>query len=437
MSEVETTVLSSDDLYALLEGQRWFARHAEDPVEVRVVDQAELSARPPRILDLLAEVAYAPGDRAFYQLLVALPETSDALADPAGVRELLNLLRSGASIAARDGTVEFSAWGDVLPDAAVDSIRSVGVEQSNSSVVVDGQLLVKVYRRLEAGISPELELLRFLAAHGFPNSPEPRGWWSYTGVQMAATLGLVQRYIPDAIEGWQLALADLETPEFAGRVARLGEVVGAMHATLASDPQDPAFAPELATRETFSLLAATVDDEIEQMFLHLPDDERLAPIVGRDDAARELLRSIGTVASPGSLIRHHGDLHLGQVLWAGDDWFIVDFEGEPARTLSERRSKRSPLRDVAGMLRSLNYVVQVAAAGDELEQRLRTAFLDAYLASVQSASILPAPDDVERLITIFELEKTIYELRYELAYRPDWVWIPVAGFERLLERASA
>jgi trehalose synthase-fused probable maltokinase len=437
MSDVEAPALSSDDLYALLEGQRWFARHVDDPVEVRVVDQAELSDEPPRIVDLLAEVGYAAGDRAFYQLLLGIPETEDALADPARVRELLHLVRSGASIAARDGTVEFSAWGDDLSEAAVDSIRSLGVEQSNSSVVVDEELLVKVYRRVEAGVSPELELLRFLAAHGFANTPEPRGWWSYAGVHLAATLGLVQRYVPNAIEGWQLALADIETASFASRVSRLGEVVGAMHATLASDPQDPAFSPELATRETFSLLAATVDDEIEQMFIHLPDDERVAPIAGQADAARELLLSIGTVASPGSLIRHHGDLHLGQVLWTGEDWFIVDFEGEPARTLAERRGKRSPLRDVAGMLRSLNYAAQVAGAGDEVEQRLRTEFLNAYLSSAQAAAILPALDDAERLITIFELEKTIYELRYELAYRPDWVWIPVAGLKALLERAAA
>jgi maltokinase len=139
------------------------------------------------------------------------------------------------------------------------------------------------------------------------------------------------------------------------------------------------------------------------------------------------------------LIRNHGDLHLGQVLWAGGDWVVVDFEGEPARPLSERRRKRSPLRDVAGMLRSFAYAASVTGGAedgaDEFEERARAAFLSGYYGAVQPAGILPRSlDETERLIRIFELEKAVYELRYELAHRPDWVEVPVAGIVRLLER---
>ena len=142
------------------------------------------------------------------------------------------------------------------------------------------------------------------------------------------------------------------------------------------------------------------------------------------------------------MIRQHGDLHLGQALWAQDQWFLVDFEGEPARPLLERRRKRSPLRDVAGMLRSFAYAVTVNGSGDGtsgrsvLESRARDTFLGSYLAAVQPAGVLPeGAEAISRMLTIFELEKAVYELRYELDNRPDWVPVPVASIVRLLKDA--
>jgi len=314
------------------------------------------------------------------------------------------------------------------------------VEQSNSSLVLDERLIVKVYRRLGAGVNPELEMLQFLGAHGFANVPELGGWWGYTGSPTSATLGTVQRFVAGADDGWSLALAELrERPgAFLDRLERLGEVVGGMHATLARDSEDPAFAPEEAGPEALSLLAATIDDEIDQAFTHLPDVESIAPIAGCGDAVRDLARSLAEIGSTGRLIRGHGDLHLGQMLWADGDWMIVDFEGEPARALHERRRKRSPLRDVAGMLRSFAYAARAVDLDDELfEERAREVFLGAYLDVAQGAGILPGSvETTNRLLQIFELEKAVYELRYELAHRPDWVRIPVAGIERLLERGA-
>jgi len=178
---------------------------------------------------------------------------------------------------------------------------------------------------------------------------------------------------------------------------------------------------------------------VERVFLDLPDEvSALGPIVGRGEEVRDQLRILSHVAAGGRVIRGHGDYHLGQVLWTGDDWLVIDFEGEPARSLSERRQKRSPLRDVAGMLRSFAYASSAAPivlgveVPDDFEQRAREDFLAGYLAEVDG-SLLPGGEEaIERLLTVFELEKAVYELRYELDNRPDWLAIPVAGIERLL-----
>ena len=213
---------------------------------------------------------------------------------------------------------------------------------------------------------------------------------------------------------------------------------------LASDPNDPAFAPETPCVEALGLLTATVDEEIERVFLDLPeDDERLEPIVGRGEEVREQLRMLTHAGRAGMTIRTHGDYHLGQTLWADDDWVILDFEGEPARSLTDRRRKRSPLRDVAGMLRSFAYAATAAEllrgtdAPDGWEEQAREQFLDGYLSTVDPSLLPSGQAAIDRLLAVFELEKAVYELRYELDNRPDWVGIPVAGIQRLIEQAAA
>ena len=174
--------------------------------------------------------------------------------------------------------------------------------------------------------------------------------------------------------------------------------------------------------------------------MSLPDDERVAPIAGRGEEVRDRLRQLTHVGSAGRVIRHHGDYHLGQALWTDEeDWLVLDFEGEPARSVPERRRKRSPLRDVAGMLRSFAYAASAAELQRGIEppadweESCRRGFLDGYLATVDPM-LLPAGEQaIERLLTVFELEKAVYELRYELGNRPAWLGIPVAGIERMLE----
>ena len=230
--------------------------------------------------------------------------------------------------------------------------RVVCAEQSNTSIVFDDELILKVFRRLEAGINPELELLRFLTEHGFPNIAQLAGWYAYAGKQMTATLGIVQQFV---VGGPRRLGARARRGGRRGRgvlpdsLRRLGEVTGKMHSVLGSDPTDPTFRPEATSVESLGLLTATVDEEIESIFPELPDGvPELEPIRGRGEEVRERLRLLTNLGGMGRVIRHHGDFHLGQTLWAGDDWVILDFEGEPARSLPERRRKRSPLRDVAG-----------------------------------------------------------------------------------------
>jgi len=452
---VDVGRLPEDALLAFVTAQRWFGAKTREPVGMRLLDQAVLRKEAPVVVDALAEIRYDAGAHEVYQLLIGLREREtghaeaviaaldgwsgyDALTDSAAARELVHLVRRGASLPAQEGTLEFHTLDAIPPDsAAVLSVRPLGLEQSNTSVVLDDELIVKAYRRLEAGPNPELELLAFLTRHGFANVPALHGWWAYSGPVMDATLGIVQRYVPGSVDGWTLALRELDAePErFLGRLRRLGEVVGSMHSTLASDVDDPAFAPEEPSAETLAILTATLDEQIESVFQQLPDLPVLAPIAGRADEVRDFLGSLSHFGPLGRVIRHHGDLHLAQALWADGDWTIVDFEGEPARTLPERRRKRSPLRDVAGMLRSFAYAASaIPGAPRTFEQRAREEFLTAYRGAVQSANVLPDDETAaDRLTLIFELEKAVYELGYELNNRPDWVAVPVASIARLLE----
>jgi len=426
--------------------QRWYGAKSRSVSHAQELDVIQLRTTEPYFALALVEMRYDTGAHDFYQLLHGEHEI-DALDDPAAARELVHAMRAGLTLQGSEGTVEFrpiegfAGLGRELLDA-----RPVGAEQSNTSVVFDDEVILKVFRRLEPGINPDLEMLRFLTEHDFDNIPPLGGWYAYSGGPLGATLGILQQFVANGKDGWELALDEIgNAPEaFLERVHRLGQVTGQMHRCLGSDANDPAFAAETPSVEALGLLTATVDEEIERVFLTLPDDdERLEPILGRGEEVREQLRLLTHAGAAGKIVRTHGDYHLGQTLWADDTWVIIDFEGEPMRSLAERRRKRSPLRDVAGMLRSFAYAASAAEllrgtpAPEGWEEQAREQFLDGYLATVDPTLLPSGQVAIERLLAVFELEKAVYELRYELDNRPEWVRIPVAGIQRLMEQAAA
>jgi len=418
--------------------QRWYGAKSRAVTQAEVLDSVVVRGVEPELTLDLVGLTYDTGAHDVYQLF------SGAETDVA--RELVSAMRSTLKLQGTEGVVDFHpAAGFTLLGQDIEAARLISSEQSNTSVVFGDTLILKVFRRLEPGINPELEILRFLGDRGFRNVPTLAGWYEYSGGPLTATLGLLQEFVAGAVDGWELALEEIVgAPErFLDRLGRLGEVTAQLHNALGSDASDAAFSPEEPSVEALGLLTATVDEEIARVFLSLPeDDERLSPILGRGEEVREQLRFLTHAGSTGRVIRTHGDLHLGQTLASADDWVILDFEGEPARTLAERRRKRSALRDVAGMLRSFAYAastVELVRGGSvpaDWEKRARSRFLDSYLATVEPSLLPTGGAAIERLLAVFELEKAVYELRYELDHRPDWVGVPVAGIERLINAAT-
>jgi trehalose synthase-fused probable maltokinase len=435
--------------------QRWFGAKSREISHFQIIGAPVVSTEEPLLVLAVVEIRFQPGTHELYHLPLGFRRewedgiaevdgwiAYDALADPELARLLVLRMRAQEDVAGGEAILEFRATSEL--EGALERVRPMGAEQSNTSIVFDDELVLKAYRRIEAGVNPELEVLRFLTDRGFPSVASLEGWAAYLGTPLEATLAIAQNYVAGDGDGWDLALDALTAgsgDEFVARLRSLGEVTGAMHTMLASDSSDASFAPEEPSGEALGLLTASVDEEIEELFATLPDLPELEPILGRGEEVREQLRGLSHAGDAGKVIRTHGDYHLGQALWTGDGWVVLDFEGEPARPIVDRRQKRSPLRDVAGMLRSFAYAASAAelergaVPPDGWEERARDSFLLGYLAEVDAA-LVPGGSSFERLLAVFELEKAVYELRYELDNRPTWVRIPVAGIVRLLERAA-
>src|SRR3954447_5320694 len=454
----DLSFLDPDALQRWVVGQRWFGSKGRQVSALEVLQAVPLRADEPLLVLALIAARFPSGTHDLYQLPLGVRHDDegwdegvvahvdgwtvyDGLTDPVHARELLARMRDSSVARAGGSTLTFR-WADAVELNGASEVRPMGVEQSNSSMVFGDRLVLKSFRRLEPGVNPELELLRFLDTHGFENIAPLAGWYEYEGRLVESPLGILQEFLNGARDGWSLAVEPdgADPGEYVGQLEQLGVVTGRMHSVLGSDASDPAFAPEEPTDESLALITATVDEDIERIFKTLPtDDERVAAICARGQDVRERLGSLSRIGAGGRTIRTHGDYHLGQVLLSSRGWVILDFEGEPARSLPERRQKRSPLRDVAGMLRSFSYV---AAAGDILgtrampedwESRARAAFLQGYFSEVDPALLPPGQESTDKLLAIFELEKAVYELNYEINNRPDWVGIPVRSIMSLLE----
>ena len=376
--------------------------------------------------------------------------------------------------------------------------RLMQAEQSNSSVVFGDRMVFKLFRRTDEGINPDLELGRFLTEHApSPMVPPVAGGLEFRRSRgQPMTLGVLHGFVPNEGDAWSLTLDEVgryleravtrpleeleaEPPPptllegttlgpsrlaeevigpYLESARTLGVRTAELHLALASDTDDPAFAPEPVTshyqRSLYQSMRGTANRAIQLLrgVRELPPGaatviERHAEIVGTFRALMDVKMTV-------SRIRHHGDLHLGQVLYTGRDFVIIDFEGEPARPLGERRLKRIAFRDVAGMIRSFHYAAYAASLGraatflapedpTTLAPWMRlwyvsvsAAYLGAYLETAGEASFVPRTDEELRvLFDAFLLEKTLYELGYEANNRPDWLPIPVAGILELLGQA--
>ena len=452
--------LPDQELQRWVVDQRWFASKSREVTQLNVVEAVPLRSESPMLVLTLMEAVFSAGTHETYQVPLGMRPVAegwservicttdeltiyDGLADPAFGRELLHRMRQNSEVTVEEGVLGFH-WAQSASRSlggTVD-VRPVGVEQSNSSIVFSDSLILKAFRRVEPGENPELELLRFLSARGFPNIAPLAGWYDFEGRLVDATLGILQEYLAGARDGWELVLDQLGSGAdgLLEEVRALGQVTGELHSVLGSELEDPAFSPDEPSMESLSILTANVDEQIERLFVELPETAATEPILGRGQDVRERLQLLSHIGAGGKVIRTHGDLHLGQTMLTPDrGWAILDFEGEPARSLPERRLKRSPLRDVAGMLRSFSYaaagsqILRGVAAPDDWEDRAREAFLEGYRERVDPSLLPPGQQATDQLMTVFELEKVVYELRYELNNRPDWVAIPVAGILRLLE----
>lgn len=440
----------AEQLPTWLPAQRWFGGKDRPVTEARPVRVITLSDKEPRLAHALVEVVQ-DDRKSVYQLLLgsrAQPpehltgvwtdsdgtQWYEATSDPELMTYLLDAMAEQDTV----GPIAFHREDDVELDAGLRG-RAVTAEQSNTSLVYGQQYILKLFRKLSAGPNPDLRIHRALHSVGCEHIAQPLGWISDDDGDRP-TLGMLQQFLADAADGWAMATtsvrdlmaeADLHADEvggdFAAEAHRLGAAVAAVHADLARALDSRPVKP------------GELDAAVDAMHARLDSVLEAVPaLADHADAIRAVFEQARTAAG-GVPIQHvHGDLHLGQVLRTVHGWALIDFEGEPAAPADERGEPRSPLRDVAGMLRSFDYAAhhllvgqpedhQLAVRASEWTSRNRAAFCDGY------AEVSPNgdPRDHETLLRAMELDKALYEVAYEQANRPDWLRIPLTSIARI------
>ena len=518
--------LESDIIPAFLPRQRWFAAKDQRIAGVSVLAHGEVAgaaqdgAAAETYLAAAVEATLRGGDRQSYFLPCATvwspAETDlrlglaamtlaelrqfrregavvDALSQDGFALALMDAIARGATLPLDGGEIR-CAWTPSYGDAPVPEQLTVrrggGVEQSNSSVFFAEYGMLKLYRRLEPGPHPEIEMTRFLVERaGFANTPPPLATLELmlggaAGPPRRMALGLLFGFVRNQGDGWTQALnyltrylddalvagdersSELPDPDlfFLALARQIGIRTGEMHRALAEKTaDDPGFVPEPVTRDDIVQWRSALESEAGAMLARLERERARLPERAREPAdrvlaARDLLLAEIRTLLPDEIAaqktRVHGDYHLGQTIVVQNDFFIVDFEGEPARPLAERRAKNSPLRDVAGMIRSFDYAAVAAVRqlaetraaaeprmtelAESWRQRAVDGFRAAYRKTMRGCAAYPSSKkQVRDLTAFFTLEKAIYEVSYELANRPAWVDIPLLGILRMFDRTKA
>jgi maltose alpha-D-glucosyltransferase/alpha-amylase len=404
---------------------------------------------------------------------------TDAFAVPDFAHRMVDALASSARLDTAEGEIAFIPTPERAADLRLPrdaQVNWIGAEQSNSSLIVGDAVVLKMFRRLAGGAHPEAEMGRYLTAQGFMHAPALLGEVVRTARDGTPfTLAIALAFVRNQGDAWSwtmdrltLALEDLtvqaasveqQTPQLADCIALAAEIgrrLGQMHQILARPTDDPAFAPLRASAKdatrwcerahglletAFDVLAARSEWQREE------DGVRAADVLRHRKELLTITRRLAHAGEGSLMTRIHGDFHLGQVLVASGEAYIIDFEGEPARPLAERRAKSSPLRDAAGLLRSFDYAAAAMVEGesvstayvpeerrDEFIARFEIGVIRAFM-SAYGAAMGGRRDPANRaLLDLFLIEKAAYEIGYEAANRPAWLRVPLAGLSRLLRR---
>lgn len=526
-------------LVPFIKDKRWFGGKGKQLSRINLVDAHPLDLTKPDCYLLTIEVEYATASSERYVVPLALatglhsesifkrnPELiigevktrtgeqlgllHDASLDRELVIRLCNMMNLNAKIDVNGCRISAESFeriqlqneGERIEDLL---ISSLGVQQSNTSVRVGTNYVLKLLRRLEDGINPDLELGRYLTtvAH-FSHVPATAGDVTLKcgRTREPATVAILQRFVENVGDAWAYTQRELARyyraaltedaqlleaqprPELLGfngkhpephlrvligpyydAVRIIGQRTAQMHACLAAATDNPSLVLEPFTThyqrqlyQGFRSLTSRTIDRLGENLSGMPSNlhPRVQDLIGREAEIMRHFEVIRDSAISASRIRIHGDYHLGQLLCTGNDFVVVDFEGEPLRAVSERRIKRCPLRDVAGMLRSFHYAAMHSLIHEMPGAVVRpsdrqvllpwadlwlswvsSSFLEGYLAQSRDAIYLPTdPNTVATLLVIYLLEKALYEINYELAHRPDWVGIPLDACERLLGTAT-
>jgi maltose alpha-D-glucosyltransferase / alpha-amylase len=499
-------MIETDALPQYIAKRRWFGLKDETIETVRISGLVNIADKGREFLLSAIEVKTSDGGVTKWQLPLsilwenepsaALPQRlalarvrrgrqlgflTDAFALPEFARKFITCLAGSCRFESTEGAVVFQpteAGRQALATPPDGEINWLAAEQSNSSLIIGDAVMLKIYRRVSAGVHPEAEMCRYLTEQGFANTPPLLGDVIRVGVDGGeSTLAVALGFVRNQGDAWAWILdhvsraAESLAPGKPAReteadlladcdavIAAIGRRLGEMHAILARPVSDQAFAPTAANAKIACQWARGVQDRIDKAFRGLArqdvwdrdqDRERAEALLASRDSIAATVRALASSGAGALMTRIHGDFHLGQVLIASGDAYIIDFEGEPAAALAERRAKTSPLRDVAGLLRSIDYAgatlidrkdVAVAPVDEGLRSQIIAQFRQrsskAFLRGYWETTCVDNTSAAHALLDLFLIEKAAYEISYEAANRPTWISVPLAGLSFLLARIA-